>query len=363
MRSSGPAPAAQAPRSPEPTEASSDEADLSGGTGSSPAAAAPPPDARGDAALEAAIAEITPDLLRAHVEFLADDRLRGRATPSDGLDQAATYIAQTFAALGLQSPAQLQDFRQSFPCGRAPGELSSNVIGVLPGRDEVLGQQAVMVSAHYDHLGERAAESDEDAIYNGANDNATGVAGVLAIAASLRSLPTPLRRSVVFVAFCGEELGLRGSRHYVQEPTIPLERISAVVNLEMLGRPGDGPTLDLWITGAEYSNLIARMNEAWQPEGVRFISAREVGPVEGNAFTRSDNLPLARAGVVAHSVSVGRLDALYHHVDDEPDGIEFDRMAIAVRGLARAVVHLAQTDASPAWTRAGQAAGYGRREE
>lgn len=321
-------------------------------------ATAPAADRPTAAALEA----ITPALLRAHVEHLADDGLRGRATPSDGLERAAEYIVRSFAELGIPPPERFPDYRQRFVCGR-PEHLgqpeAANVIAVLPGRDPALREQAVMVTAHYDHIGTLDA-GEGDRIYNGANDNASGTAAVLALGRFFATLPAAPRRTVVFATFCGEELGLRGSRHHVRDPVIPLDRVVAVVNLEMLGRPSPENPAQAWITGFELSTLGETFVEIGPSAGVEFVTAASIGPIEGAAFDRSDNLPFADAGVVAHSISTGRLGPLYHSVEDEPDTLDYDTMAMLVRGIASATLVLADAEERPSWTPRALEAGYGR---
>lgn len=268
--------------------------------------------------------------LREHVEFLASDRLRGRATPSPGLDAAADYIAGEFERLGLDVR------RQRFVCGSEPSAESENVVAIVPGALT----QAVMVTAHYDHLGARG-----DAIYNGANDNASGTAGVLAIAGAVRRARPPPRRTLVFVAFCGEELGLRGSSHYVDNPAVALDRVSAVVNLEMLGRPLDPEAPTAWVTGASRSNFI----DAFRSDDVPFGPASAVGPGMEHLFEASDNYAFAKAGVVAHSISTGRLDELYHSPDDDPETLDYDAMARIVSAVAEGVLRLAGDHPAPVW--------------
>ncbi|MCA9654560.1 MAG: M28 family peptidase [Myxococcales bacterium] len=287
-----------------------------------------------------------PRRLREDVERLSDDRLRGRPTPSPELDEAAAYLVQRFAELGLEPLAGAPDHRQRFECGgdAHPGP-ASNVLALLPGRDPAVADQLVMVSAHYDHVGERPG--GEDSIYNGANDDASGVAAMLAIAELLAA--SPPRRSVLLVAFCGEERGLLGSTHYAAHPLLPLDRVVAQVNLEMLGRPDpDAPGL-AWITGMERSELGEWLAAANVGTELRFVDAMEIGPVEGGAFERSDNYPLALQGVVAHSVSTGRLDALYHSPDDEADTLDYEGMAVLVEGIARGVHHLGEAQGQPGW--------------
>jgi hypothetical protein len=179
------------------------------------------------------------------VKFLSDDRLAGRLTGSPGADAAAAYIARRFADVGLTRPAGgwLQDFTVATgaPAAQHLGLdhlRGSNVVGILRGRDPPLRSQAVVVGAHYDHLGlggPFALDPDSvGAVHNGADDNASGVAALIEIARSLAAKPPA--RTVVFVAFAGEELGLLGSAYYVKHPAVPMASTVAMVNLDMVGR-------------------------------------------------------------------------------------------------------------------------------
>lgn len=110
--------------------------------------------------------------------------------------------------------------------------IGRNVIGILPGRDDRLRREAVVLGAHYDHLGQGAGED----IFFGANDNAAGVGALLAIARAMASSPTAPRRTIVFVAFDAEEIGRIGSRTYVRRPPIPIDRTVLMINFDMIGR-------------------------------------------------------------------------------------------------------------------------------
>jgi len=179
------------------------------------------------------------------IKFLSDERLAGRLTGSPGADTAAAYLARRFEAVGLQSAAG--GWFQTFTIARdAPvaqhahvaGLKGSNVIGVLPGRDPVLRNEAVIVGAHYDHLGLGGFGSlDPDStgrVHNGADDNASGTAMLISIAQRLAA-DRPAR-TIVFIAFSGEELGLLGSAYYVNHPIYPLRTTMAMINLDMVGR-------------------------------------------------------------------------------------------------------------------------------
>jgi hypothetical protein len=195
-------------------------------------------------ALSAGVAQ-TPDRLLDDIKYLSADRLAGRMTGTPGADSAARYIARRFAESGLTRPSGgwLQDFTISV---RAPaahhagtGEVrGSNVVGVLRGRDPTLRAEAVVVGAHYDHLGMGGPFAlDPDSVgvvHNGADDNASGVAALIAIAQSLAALRPA--RTVIFVAFAGEELGLLGSAYYVKHPIVAMAQTVGMLNLDMVGR-------------------------------------------------------------------------------------------------------------------------------
>jgi membrane-associated protease RseP (regulator of RpoE activity) len=190
-----------------------------------------------------------PPRLLDDIRFLSEDRLQGRMTGSAGADSAASYLARRFSQVGLQPAAG--GWFQSFTVGReAPAArqaqtgalIGKNVIGILPGRDPVLRNQAIILGAHYDHLGLGGFGSlDPDStglVHNGADDNASGAAALIQVAARLAA--SPPARTVVFIAFSGEELGLLGSAHYVKQPIYPLASTLAMVNLDMVGRLRNG---------------------------------------------------------------------------------------------------------------------------
>ncbi|HEY3011322.1 MAG TPA: M28 family peptidase [Gemmatimonadales bacterium] len=213
---------------------------------------------------------VEPPRLLDDIKFLTDDRLQGRATGSAGADSAAAYLARRFSEVGLQPAAG--GWFQAFTIGRnAPvarqgrpgGLVGKNVIGILPGRDPVLRNQTVILGAHYDHLGLGGFGSlDPDStglVHNGADDNASGVAGLIQVAARLAA--SPPARTVVFIAFSGEELGLLGSAHYVKEPIYPLAGTLAMINLDMVGRLRNGRLIVYGARSAkEFSPLLDSLN-------------------------------------------------------------------------------------------------------
>ncbi len=180
----------------------------------------------------------------ADVAYLAADRLEGRRIGSPGADSAAEYIARRFAALGLTAPegGWFQTFTVSPSAPAAHGTpfggvQGRNVIGILPGSNPALRDEYVIIGAHYDHLGlggPGSLDPESHAIHNGADDNASGTAALFEIARRLREYPPA--RSVLFLAFSGEELGLLGSAEYVKAPVVPIAQSVAMINLDMVGR-------------------------------------------------------------------------------------------------------------------------------
>ncbi|HEV2859803.1 MAG TPA: M20/M25/M40 family metallo-hydrolase [Pyrinomonadaceae bacterium] len=309
----------------------------------------------------AALDGVTADSLRGHLSFLASDLLEGRRTPSRGLDLAAEYVAAQFRRAGLE-PAGDDGYFQTAAWGdvaklsRRPRTLTPeeaavkvrNVAGILRGSDPKLKDEFVIVSAHYDHLGVRP-DGEGDRVFNGANDDASGTAGVIETAAALAKMNPRPRRSVLFLAFCAEEHGLLGSQWYGQHPLVPLARTVAQLNLEVIGRTDgeEGPHAGtLAMTGFDYSDVGALLTKAGEATGVRVYKH----PTNSDAFfNRSDNQSLADAGVPAHTVSVGYLYPDYHKAGDEWQKLDYANMERVVRAVALAVVNLADAPQPPRW--------------
>lgn len=184
-------------------------------------------------------------LMRA-VEFLASDGLRGRATPSPGLERAAAWLGAELQRAGLRPAGEDGGYVQYWPAGvdsvGGPA-LAPNVGALLPGADTLRSGEFVVITAHLDHRGVTEPAEDGDSIHNGAA-GAAGVAVLVEVARALAKLPTPSPRPVLFLVFSGTQDGLRGSRWYAERPTVELGAAVAVLNLGPLaGVPGNGPRL------------------------------------------------------------------------------------------------------------------------
>ncbi|HEV3007115.1 MAG TPA: M20/M25/M40 family metallo-hydrolase [Pirellulales bacterium] len=196
------------------------------------ALAAAPADAH-EAARAAATESISAGDLRRHVFALADDTLEGREAGSRGGQAAGGYLGREFRKLKLTAGAGSGGHYQAF------GSQYRNILGIIEGSDPQLKHEYILVGAHYDHVGYGNSQNSfgpTGFIHNGADDNASGAAGLLETAEALASLPTPPRRSVLFALWDGEEKGLLGSKYWVAHPTIPLKQLKFAFNLDMIGR-------------------------------------------------------------------------------------------------------------------------------
>jgi Zn-dependent M28 family amino/carboxypeptidase len=178
---------------------------------------------------------------------------------------------------------------------------SANVIGKLPGSDPVLSAEAVLYTAHHDHLGRKAdAKPGEDAIYNGALDNASGVASLLAVAGAMKALPAPPKRTVYFATVAAEEQGLLGSRYLAFHPPVHPGRLAANINID--GMNIWGRTRDLTMVGLGKSSLDDYILALAKMQGRKVLP--DQFPDRG-FFYRSDQFNFAKIGVPAAYFSAG----------------------------------------------------------
>jgi hypothetical protein len=223
-----------------------------------------------------------------------------------------------------------------------------NVVGLLRGSDPKLKDEYVVVSAHYDHIGQRPGQPG-DQIFNGANDDGSGTVAVVELASALAKADPLPKRSVLFVTFFGEEKGLLGSRYFGKHPVVPLASIVAHVNLEQVGRTDDreGPQVDrASMTGFDFSDLGPTFALAGQATGVEVFKH----PTNSDAFFgRSDNQALADLGIPAHTLCVAYVYPDYHGAGDHWDKIDYDNFARVVKTVGLAVLTVADRAEPPAW--------------
>ncbi len=301
----------------------------------------------------------------AALRYLSDDALGGRLAGTTGERCAAEYIASEFARIGLaprgEDGGYLQPIElQSAVNAHAPDGSGTNVVGVLEGTDSDLRAEAVVLGAHHDHLGNGEifgslanASDGDDTIHNGADDNASGVGALLAVAEALAR--SPPARSVVFVTFSGEEFGLLGSAHYVRNPAVDMDRTVAMLNMDMVGRLGNDPLIVNGTGTAEEWNELLDSFEA--STGIPLARSPDgFGPSDHTSFYARD-VPVLHFFTNVHGE--------YHRPADEWELVDQDglgRVTSLVEGILREVadradpvVHIAGAGTPPE----EQTGGYG----
>lgn len=294
---------------------------------------------------------VAPDSLRIRqdVAHLASDALEGRGTGTAGNDSAAAYAARRFRTLGLDS-VDLAGYLQPFTVrpARVPGldphvapagepRHTRNVVALLPGSDPALRDQYVVLGAHFDHLG-RGLEGSLDphaghVIRNGADDNASGTAAVLELARLLAQRPPA--RSVVFVLFSGEELGLLGSSHFVDAPVVPLERMVAMLNFDMVGRLRDRRLIVYGVETAEEMRAIVDDANAGGALAIRQI---------GDGYGPSDHASFHGRGIPVLHLFTDLHDD-YHRATDDAEKVNAGGIAQIVAYAERIVRDIADRPA------------------
>ena len=272
---------------------------------------------------------IDSNMVRKHLYTLAADNMEGRQSGTPGIEKAAVYIEDEFKKIGLSTFGDLESYRQTFTFKNRKSKddiISSNIIGVLEGKSKK--DEYVIISAHYDHLGMKKSGAG-DLIYNGANDDASGVTGVLALAAYFKKVGT--ERTIVFAAFTAEEMGLIGSTYFGKE--IDAAKFVAGINLEMIGKtPSFGPNT-AWLTGFERSDFGKIIQKNLKGSGYQLFP----DPYKNfNLFFRSDNASLARLGVPSHTFSTTPIDIDpdYHQVSDEAETLNITVITQTIQAVA-----------------------------
>ena len=201
------------------------------------------------------------------------------------------------------------------------------MIGVLPGKNKK--NEFVIFSAHYDHLG-IDNEKNGDSVYNGANDDASGVTAVISLAKYFKELHNN-ERTLVFAAFTAEELGGYGSQYFSQH--LDAKKVIAMFNIEMIGTESKWGRNSAYLTGYEKTDMGKILQKNLIGTGFNFYPDPYV---QENLFYRSDNATLARLGVAAHTVSTSKMDneENYHKLSDEVQTLDLKNMIQIIQSIA-----------------------------
>ncbi len=288
------------------------------------------------------------------INFLASDELKGRKTGTPEMKQVHAWLEQRFKAIGLKPLPETDSYRQEFSFDRKGTSIDAvNYLGFIDCQCD--NDKYIMIGAHYDHVGQNP-ELEGDITFNGADDDASGVVASLVIAellAKQESLPF----NIIIAAWDAEEMGLLGSKHFSENPLVPLEQVETGIMFELVGTPVEEHPQSAWMTGNQYSNLLELLQDDFAKAGWSL----DADPfAQMGLFMRSDNAPFALmdlnqqkaeqvfkhgqqvdiTGIPMHAISVWRGQDHYHQVHDEADIIDVPNLVALSEVIAAAVANL-----------------------
>jgi hypothetical protein len=253
--------------------------------------------------------------------YLASDELEGRSSGEKGNQLAAEYIAKEFEEYGLikgMGNSYFQEFEVTY---KGEKITTSNVVGYFKGNDTTLKNEVIVVGAHFDHIGlgyyGTQKVENRGKIHNGADDNASGTVGLLEIADAISRIKDKINRTIVFIAFSAEEMGLCGSQYYVNNPIFPLKNTIFMFNFDMIG----------WLKGKDFvysidtkSSLIKtimRKVDDNYPFKIRFVMI----------WGGSDHYPFYQENIPTSFLNTD-LHKVYQTPDDDGELIDFDGLKL-----------------------------------
>ncbi len=271
--------------------------------------------------------------LKKHIYYLADDKMKGRGTGSKEVFKAADYIEKEFKKYKLQ-PRGEKGYRQSFKAKVWKVKVADsirnadNIIGYLDNGAEL----TIVVGAHYDHLGMGGQGSSKDSlgvgkIHNGADDNASGTAGLLELARYFSSNNVKEPYNLLFIAFGAEELGLVGSKYFTEHPTLPLEKITAMLNMDMIGRynPANGLVVIGYGTSSQWPTIF---NDIQAP--IKFNLSKDGNGGSDQTSFYKKNIPVLFFHTGGHPD--------YHMPTDDAEKIDYEALK-AILDLEKDVIN------------------------
>lgn len=270
-----------------------------------------------------------------HISFLASDELTGRETATDGGIKAREYVQKEFISYGLKS--HYFNFYQSFSFTSRRGneriENAANVVGFVPGSES---RKIIVVTAHYDHLGIGKANAEGDSIFNGADDNASGTATLLALSEYF-SKNKP-KHSMMFVAFDAEEKGLQGAKAFLKDFAFPLEDILLNVNMDMVGRNENG---EIYASGTYQNPTLKPILESATADSFpKLLFGHDVpGSGRDDWTNSSDHGPFAEKGIPHIYFGVEDHED-YHRQSDDFLGIDQEFFSASANLILKCILKL-----------------------
>jgi len=275
------------------------------------------------ATIAGAVQSITTPELKEFVEYLASDELAGRKPGTEGFTLAYNYVFHEFMSYGMQPCLSDKGFHQQF---RYKGIMTSNIVGYFPGKNK---DKVIVLGAHLDHLG-----SNSRGIYNGADDNASGIATLLEIAEAVSKIKDQLNYSIVFIAFSSEEDGLIGSEIYAKHPCFPHENTVAMLNFDMVGYLKNQSQLGTYGSGRNktLTDILHRVDDKYS------FTAK----TSDTATSRSDHAHWARRGVPIIFFHTGD-HPYYHTTKDTAEKVDYDGMTEVARFAFEVLMEIDKT--------------------
>jgi hypothetical protein len=268
--------------------------------------------------------------LEKHVAYLASEELEGRGLGTEGTKLAKTYIIQEFESAGLKKfgGSYKHEFDMRISLAWLKG---TNIMGYLEGSDEKLKDEYILIGGHYDHLG-YSLNGESKTIFPGADDNASGTAGVIELAKHFSKAENRTKRSIIFVCFDAEESGLIGSTYIAENPPVPIEQIKLMFSLDMIGMLEGYGGLDLKGLG-----LFSDGKKLFKPEAEKL--GIKLKNTSGSIEQQTDTAPYGKEGIPAIHAFTG-LKSPYHKPEDQSHLLDYEGMAMVVTLLQNGVKRL-----------------------
>ncbi len=263
---------------------------------------------------------ITIDEQTEMLTYFASDELEGRYVGDEDHYKASEFIKNEFEEYGLL-PANDDSYYQEFEFDYKNETFTTkNVIGYFPGNHPEHKDEYIVVGAHYDHIGygKYGSRTGEGEIHNGADDNASGTIGILEIADAFSYIKNEINRNIVFIGFSGEELGLHGSIHYVNNPIFPLEDTVFMLNLDMIGWLKEQDFITSFDTTDKTVRIVLKELQENYPFDIKFDKL---------SYAASDHYPFFSKGIPVSFLHTGLHD-VYHTPEDDTELIDFEGLKL-----------------------------------
>jgi hypothetical protein len=298
---------------------------------------------------------VKPEEVRSWINYMASDEMRGRANGSPEMKQAAEWLVSRFREFQLKPVLSDSSYVQNYTITQRQRTVNEkNIIGMIMGTDPGLKNEYIVLSAHYDHIGIRKGQG-ADSIYNGADDNAAGTCTILGIAKTISESKLRPGRTIIFAAFSGEEMGMRGSGYFVNNCPVPVNKIYSDLNFEMTGHSEYLGKNRYYMTGCKISNLDDLISGYNRNSDWKLIDTIKLA---NNLFNSSDNRSFSRIttkdnlsiGIPSGTFATTGMADYIHSPGDEANLFDYDNMANLIRYFSDLVIWLSNNKTEISFT-------------